>query len=49
MNFIKEFFKFLIVRRKFFLIPILIVLALFGSLIIFTQGSVVTPFIYALF
>ena len=49
MNFIKEFYKFLYVRRKLFLIPIFIVLALFGGLIILTQGSVVTPFIYALF
>ena len=49
MNFIKEFCKFLLIRKKLFLIPIFIVLVLFGGLIILTQGSVVTPFIYALF
>ena len=49
MNFIKEFCKFLLIRRKFFLIPILIVLVLFGGLIIFTEGTVITPFIYTLF
>tara|TARA_B110000259_G_C13964796_1_gene382180 strand:+ start:371 stop:520 length:150 start_codon:yes stop_codon:yes gene_type:complete len=49
MNFIKEFCKLSLIRRKFFVIPILIVQALFGGLIIFTEGTVVTPFIYAIF
>ena len=49
MSFIKEFWEFLKVRKKYWLFPILIVLALFGALIVLTQGSVVAPFIYTIF
>jgi hypothetical protein len=50
MEFLKEFLEFLKVRKKFWLMPIIIVLALFGALIILGQGSpVVYPFIYAIF
>jgi hypothetical protein len=49
MIFIKEFFEFLKVRKKYWLLPIIIVLFLFGGLIILTQGSAVAPFIYTLF
>ena len=49
LNFIKEFWDFLRERKKYWLIPIIIVLALFGSIIAFTQGSTVAPFIYAIF
>ena len=41
--------EFLKVRKKFWLMPIIIVLVLFGALIIFTQGSVISPFIYTIF
>ena len=49
MNFIKEFWNFLKVRKKFWLLPILIVLALFGALIVLSQGSAIAPFIYTIF
>ena len=49
MEFLKEFFEFLKVRKKFWLMPIIIVLALFGALIIFTEGSAIAPFIYTIF
>ena len=49
MNFIKEFWEFLKVRKKYWLLPIIIVLALFGGLIILSQGSAVAPFIYTIF
>tara|TARA_Y200000002_G_scaffold380826_1_gene393262 strand:+ start:509 stop:658 length:150 start_codon:yes stop_codon:yes gene_type:complete len=49
MSFIKEFWQFLIVRKKYWLFPIIIVLVLFGGLIILSQGSALTPFIYAIF
>tara|TARA_Y100001958_G_C21189253_1_gene517741 strand:- start:386 stop:535 length:150 start_codon:yes stop_codon:yes gene_type:complete len=49
MTFIKEFWEFLKIRKKFWLLPIILVLILFGGLIIFTQGSVVAPFIYTIF
>jgi len=44
-----EFWAFLRVRKKWWLGPIVLVLALFGLLIVVTQGSVVAPFIYTLF
>lgn len=49
MNFIKEFWNFLKVRKKFWMLPILIFLIIFGGLIILSQGSAVAPFIYAIF
>ena len=49
MDFIKEFWQFLIVRKKYWLLPIIIVLAIFGGLIILSQGSAVAPFIYTIF
>tara|TARA_Y100000768_G_C23345962_1_gene393098 strand:+ start:180 stop:329 length:150 start_codon:yes stop_codon:yes gene_type:complete len=49
MDFLREFISFLSVRKKYWLIPILIVLLMFGGLIILTQGSAVAPFIYAIF
>ena len=49
MDFLKEFLEFLKVRKKYWLIPILLVLLLFGGLIILTQGSAVAPFIYTIF
>ena len=49
MGFVKEFWEFLKVRKKYWLIPIIIVLVLFGGLIILSQGSAVAPFIYTIF
>ena len=49
IEFVKEFFEFLKVRKKYLLTPIIIVLALFGFIIVLSQGSAVAPFIYALF
>ncbi len=44
-----EFWEFLKVRKRYWLAPIVIVLLLMGALIVFTEGSAVAPFIYALF
>ncbi len=49
MDFIKEFWEFIKVRKKYWLLPILIVLLVFGGLIILSQGSAVAPFIYTIF
>lgn len=49
MDFIKEFFQFLIVRKKYWLFPIIFVLIIFGGLIILSQGSVIAPLIYTVF
>jgi len=46
---IKEFFEFMKVRKKYWLLPIVIVLFMMGALIVFTESSVVAPFVYALF
>ena len=48
MSFIKELWNFMCVRKKFWLLPILIMMALFGALIVMSQGSAVAPFIYTL-
>jgi drug/metabolite transporter superfamily protein YnfA len=44
-----ELWQFLKQRKKFWLLPIIVVLALFGALLVFAQGSAVAPFIYTLF
>lgn len=49
MSFIAELWQFMRVRRKFWLLPILIVLGLFGGLIVLTKGSAVAPFVYTVF
>ena len=49
MDFIKEFIEFLKERKKFWLLPIIIVLVIFGGLIILSQGSAIAPFIYTVF
>ncbi len=49
MEFLKDLWAFLRVRKKFWLLPIIIVLLLFGLLIVLTSGSAIAPFIYTLF
>jgi len=49
LDFIKEFWSFLVVRKKFWLIPILIALVVFGGLAVLSQGSALAPFIYTIF
>ena len=49
LNFVAEFWLFLKERKKYWLLPIIIVLALFGVLIVLTQGTAIAPFIYTLF
>ena len=48
-EFIVELWAFMRERKKFWLLPIVTVLLLFGALIVLTQGSAVAPFIYTLF
>ncbi len=48
-EFIMELWDFMKERKKFWLLPIVVVLMLLGSLIVLTQGSAVAPFIYTLF
>ena len=49
MSFLKEFLEFIRIRKKYFLIPILLVLLALGGLIVLSQGSAVSPFIYSIF
>ena len=49
MWFLAELWTFLRVRKKFWLMPIMITMALFGGLIVLIQGSAVAPFIYTVF
>ena len=49
MSFVAELWRFMRVRKKFWLLPILVVMALFGGLLFLTQGSAVAPFIYTIF
>ena len=49
MRFLIELWSFLKVRKKLWLAPVIIVMVLFGALLILTQGTVVSPFVYTLF
>jgi hypothetical protein len=49
MSFAAELWRFIRARKKFWLVPILVMMALFGGLIVLSQGSAVAPFIYTLF
>lgn len=49
MSFLKELWRYMRVRKKFWLIPILVAMAILGGLIVLSQGSAVAPFIYTLF
>ena len=49
MSIIFEMWDFLKTRKKFWLMPIVLVMLLLGALLIFAQGSAIAPFIYTLF
>ncbi len=49
MGFLIELWAFLRVRKKFWLLPIFVMMAIFGGLVVLSQGSAVAPFIYTIF
>ncbi len=49
MSFLADFWAFLRVRKKFWLLPVLVMMAVFGGLVVLSQGSAVAPFIYTIF
>ena len=49
MNFVKDLWGFFKVRKKFWLLPVIIILLIFGILIILTSGSAIAPFVYTIF
>tara|TARA_A100001388_G_C28494101_1_gene368442 strand:+ start:24 stop:185 length:162 start_codon:yes stop_codon:yes gene_type:complete len=49
LDLIKDIWDFLKIRQKYWLAPLIITIVLMGALIVFSQGSVVAPFIYSIF
>ncbi len=49
MSFIRELWTFMRVRKKFWLLPVRVMMAVFGGLVVLTKGSAVAPFIYTIF
>jgi len=49
MSFLAELWMFLRVRKKYWLLPIIVMMVLFGGLVVLSQGSAVAPFIYTIF
>ena len=49
MSFFLEIFRFILNRKKYFLVPLIIFLIIFGGLLVLSQGTAVAPFIYTLF
>jgi Family of unknown function (DUF5989) len=49
VDFLSELWRFMYVRKKFWLLPILVMMVVFGGLIVLTKGTVFAPFIYTLF
>ena len=49
LSFLGEFWSFLRVRKKYWLVPIFVMMVILGGLVVLTKGSAVAPFIYTLF
>ena len=49
MDFLPELWAFMRVRKKFWLLPVFVMMAVFGGLVVLSQGSAVAPFIYTIF
>jgi hypothetical protein len=49
MSFLRDLVAFTLARKKFWLLPALVLMAIFGGLLVLTKGSVVAPFIYTIF
>jgi Family of unknown function (DUF5989) len=49
ISFLREFWAFLRVRKKFWLLPVFMIMAIFGGLLVLSKGSAVAPFIYTIF
>ena len=49
MGFLRDFFRFLFRRKKFWLAPVLVIMLAIGAIVVFSQGSVLAPLIYTIF
>ena len=48
-EFLKEFWMFIKARKKFWILPLMIILLVFGGILVLAKGSIIAPFIYTLF
>jgi hypothetical protein len=49
MSFLKELWEYLKVRKKYWLVPLLLMLAILGGVVVLSQGTAIAPFIYTIF
>jgi len=49
VSFIKQFVRFVLARKKYWLVPVFLIMLLVGGLLVFSKGSVVAPLIYTIF
>lgn len=49
MSFLRELWAFMRIRKKFWLLPVIVMMTLFGGLLVLSKGTAVAPFIYTLF
>jgi hypothetical protein len=49
MKFLYEFVRFIVARKKYWLVPVFLVLILVGGLVVFSKGSIIAPLIYTMF
>jgi hypothetical protein len=49
MSFLRELWAFMRARKKFWLLPVIVMMTLFGGLLVLSKGTAVAPFIYTLF
>jgi hypothetical protein len=49
MAFLRELTEFLLARKKYWLIPVVLLMVVFGGLVVLSQGSAIAPFIYTIF
>lgn len=49
MSFLKELLAYMRSRKRYALLPVMLIMALFGALIVLSKGSVIAPFIYTIF
>jgi uncharacterized protein DUF5989 len=49
MSFLREFVRFMLARKKYWLVPVFLIMLLVGGLVVMSKGSVIAPLIYAIF
>jgi hypothetical protein len=49
MRFVREFYRFIIRRRQYWMVPVFFMMLVFGGFIVLVEGSAIAPFVYTLF